>query len=587
MYKTMLDRVDAGIILLNETMHIELWNGWLESYAGMTAESVLGKPVSEVIPVLQQPYYRQILENALKAGQPMFCSGAFHPVFVMPRETHRRELVKQNLQIEPFIQNGQPYLMLQILDITNQYRRVQLLNEKVVSERAAVKALQASEERSMQLAREASEANEAKSRFLAHMSHELRTPLNGVIGYSQLLANSQLNHQQRQYVTHVKQSAEILLEMVNDVLDISKIEAGKMELHPVATDLEELCQQAVGMLTYQAQEKKLSLKLSMPGDFPRHVLVDPLRLKQILVNLLSNAVKFTPAGEVELKVFYDFQVRGKCRFTFLVRDTGIGIDLKQQHRIFEAFSQADGSITRQYGGTGLGLSISSHLAELMGSRLDFTSDPRRGSTFFFVLELPRSEALGNPQKGELKEDTPVADEIKAGNEHDTSETTVIFSDAKEPAAEEYRDGATERQWTGDGQRPVVLVVDDMSLNRELLVALVTQLLPQASLMEAANGKEALEAMKTHTVDIVFMDIQMPVMDGLTATREYRQYEQRSGATSRLPVIGLSAGAMPEEIAAAHEAGMDDYLMKPVFQEALRQVLEKSPAIETKTAPVDG
>jgi len=242
------------------------------------------------------------------------------------------------------------------------------------------------EEALLQAKEEADSANKAKSEFLANMSHEIRTPLNGIIGFTDLLLKTPLSEIQQQYAENVNTSGFSLLGIINDILDFSKIEAGKMELDFIKTDIIELVEMASDIIKYHVANKGLELLLNIPQNVPRFAVVDPMRLRQILVNLLSNAVKFTQSGEVELTITFTKEDEFRGKFHFSVRDTGIGISVEQQKKLFKAFTQADSTTTRKFGGTGLGLAISNMLAEKMGSKIEIYSEPDHGSTFFFTIE---------------------------------------------------------------------------------------------------------------------------------------------------------------------------------------------------------
>ena len=320
---------------------------------------------------------------------------------------------------------------------------------------------------------EATAASKAKSEFLANMSHEMRTPLNGIIGFTDLLMQTDLKEPQMQYMQAVYTSATSLLDLINDILDLSKIEAGKLELDPERTDLIELSEQIADIVKYKAHEKGLELLLNISPDLPRYIVADRLRLKQVLVNLLGNAVKFTETGEIELKVEASPVPGTKdTDFTFSVRDTGIGIAKETFPGIFSSFSQADCSITRKYGGSGLGLAISNKLLEKMGSRLEFVSEAGKGSTFHFTVSFPA-------EAGELKIKDSFADIHTA------------------------------------------LVVDDNSSNRSILQNMLQAAGIKAD--TASSGQEALGMISCqNSYDLIITDYRMPAMDGLELVRKMRE-----------------------------------------------------------------
>lgn len=373
-------------------------------------------------------------------------------------------------------------------------------------------------------AREAAEtANRAKSAFLAMMSHELRTPLNALLGSADLLARTPLDPRQSDYVRMFNEAGQLMLALLNDVLDYSKIEAGQLELEPAPFNPAAMLREVEGLWGPQAANRGLAFEVTVPAELPPMLLGDGMRLRQILFNLVSNAIKFTASGSVRVTT----QVQhhgGMARLAIAVADTGIGIPHDRLTGIFSPFVQADSSMTRRFGGTGLGLSIARSLARQMGGELSASSQTGSGSTFLLEVALPVSE--------------------RTIEEHHVSE---------EIDAPELR----------------VLAVDDNALNRQILAAMLD--LWPVSTMWATNGVEALDLLAQEHFDVVLMDVQMPVLDGLSATRQLRASE---GPNRHVPVIALTANAREEDRASCLAAGMTDFLTKPVRPQALLEALAR-------------
>jgi signal transduction histidine kinase/ActR/RegA family two-component response regulator len=363
-------------------------------------------------------------------------------------------------------------------------------------------------------------ANRAKSEFLATMSHEIRTPLNGVMGVASALGRTNLDVRQREMLGLIESSADQLQALLTDVLDLARVEAGRLDISPEPFDLHEAALAVASLFRAKAEEKGLDLLVRLAPTAPRRVIGDAVRLKQILGNLLSNAVKFTEKGQVRLCIDAVTAPNGALQVRFLVEDTGIGFDAQTKARLFSRFAQADGSITRRFGGSGLGLSISSALTELMGGTISADSVLGLGSVFALTLPFQlAAEALETPS-------------------------------AEEPSTSQGGDALPTR----------ILVAEDHAVNRRVVELIFEGL--GVELTMAEDGVEAVERFERQAFDLVLMDMQMPRLDGLEAIAAIRALERRAGAP-RTPVIMLTANALPEHQAAGKAAGADAFLAKPI------------------------
>ena len=372
----------------------------------------------------------------------------------------------------------------------------------------------------------AEEMSQAKGEFLANMSHEIRTPMNGVIGTLQLLSDTDLGSAQQEYVDTAHKSAQSLLTILNDILDLSKIEAGKLNIELIPLELREIVTELITLHTMTADEKAIQLYAEIDEKIPNILVGDPTRIRQILANLISNALKFTEKGHVLVRIRLVSSDDNNAMVSFEVEDTGVGIEDHVKDKLFNEFTQADGSTTRKYGGTGLGLAIVRQLVEMMHGEFGVESKPGEGSTFWFRIPLEISSEQTLKQPGEFEQ---------------------------------------EFKGTLSGH---ILLVEDNPINQMIAQKMLEKIGLESSL--AHDGQQALNMLEQNTYDAVLMDCQMPVLDGFEATRRIRQQE----ALKALPVIAMTANVMEGDREKCIAAGMNDYIGKPVIEAALKKTLAR-------------
>jgi PAS domain S-box-containing protein len=528
--KTVIRAAQDAIIMLNPDGKISMWNDSAERIFGYTIDQALNQNLHKLLAPAR------FHEDHLRA-------------FTEFRHSGQGKVVGHVIELTAMRKNGEEFpieLSLSAVHLQDGWRSIGVVRDiterkhveerlqKALAESAKLnKNLEESMAKETELAFRAETANAAKSRFLANMSHEIRTPMNAIIGFSDLLAEDDLTDEQIKNINIIREAGHNLLELINDILDLSKIEAGKINVEIMDWSLDKLLVSVESLMGLKAKEKGLEFRVIYGGNLPAQIRTDPARLHQCLVNLIGNAVKFTNKGHIYLTVSLE-DGDGKQQIRFDVEDTGIGIPPDKLEVIFEAFEQADGSHTRKYGGTGLGLSITKQLAELLGGKVTVSSEVGRGSVFSLMIpagvNVTRQPVLSH---------------------HNISCVTHLHDNKNEQAV------------VCSGR---VLVAEDAPTNQALIKALLGRL--GLSVTIANDGQEVVEKAKTGHFDLIFMDMQMPNMNGCDATRVLRQ------GGLKAPIVALTANVIKGDDQRCFEAGCDDYLPKPIDRLELKRVITK-------------
>ncbi|RDH86691.1 MAG: hypothetical protein DIZ78_07240 [endosymbiont of Escarpia spicata] len=501
--RAIIDSAADGIIVIDSKGIVETFSPSAEILFGYDASEIIGNNINMLMPEPTRSKHDSYLAKYLPGRQ----SG----------------VISSRVEVKGLRQDGDAFpmeLSVSELMVGNKQMFVGIMRDTTERKQA---------EQAMAEAKEAAEASsQAKSDFLANMSHEIRTPMNAIIGMSKLALGTDLNPKQHNFIRKVHYSAELLLGIINDVLNISKVEAGKLEIEKVNFQLQSVLDNVSNLIGIDEAEQHLELIIEVADDIPDELTGDPLRLGQILINLGNNAVKFTQQGRISISVKLESQKDKQLTLHFCVSDTGIGITPEHQQKLFQSFNQADSSTSRRYGGTGLGLTISKRLTELMGGKIWVVSQPDKGSDFHFTVQLE----AGDPEQHK----------------------------------EIYQD--TKNKQIGDFSGIRVLLVEDNEINQELAKELLSD--RGFIITSVWNGKEAVEILQKEHFDGILMDIQMPVMDGYTATRIIRNQVK----FKKLPIIAMTANIMESDRTKAKAAGMDDHIGKPLDVNELFTVLTK-------------
>ncbi|HED34689.1 MAG TPA: response regulator [Gammaproteobacteria bacterium] len=518
--RTLVSSLVDGLVIINDTGIIENINASGCNIFGYSKLELLGKNIQIIMPDYCNENNTKKNETHVKTAYVNITEGSQKTTGT--KKTGEKFPV--DLSISEMIIGGNKKYSGIIRDDTEQHR---IKNEIISSKNEAILA------------------NRAKSEFLATMSHEIRTPMNGVIGMSELLQDTELNPKQQDYVDIIISSGNSLVELINDILEFSKIEAGKIELEHAPFDLKATIHEIIQLLSTKAHEKNIELMFYYHKSCPQNTVGDKGRIRQILLNLIGNAIKFTEKGYIKIKVDYILN-NGDKTFHFEVEDTGIGIEKTKVDTLFESFTQADGSTSRKYGGTGLGLSISKKLVQLMKGEIGIDSTPGKGSKFWFNVNL---------EKEKYEDDKNINYDLYAPV--NTNNQNINKAD---------NDKLNHHEINIENITGNILLVEDIVINQKVATGLLSNF--NLNIDIANNGLEAIQMIAEKKYDLVLMDCQMPVMDGFEATRIIRETD------TGIKIIAVTANALSKDQKKCFDAGMNDHLGKPFNRDQLTKMLAK-------------
>ena len=517
LFKTVFNHSAVSIIVADEKERIIAWNPFTEKILDMKREDLFNRPVYDLYPE----------EEKKRLGELSI----------------RKKGVVSDIETRMIKKDGS------VLDVNLSLSVIKNREGKAIGSIGIMHdmSIQKNTQKMLIQAKKVAEsASEAKTMFLANMSHEVRTPMNTILGMVDLTLDTELTSEQRDNLLTVKNAADILLSLLNDILDLSRVEAGKIQLEHIEINIERIVSSVCKTMDILARNKGLTLQWIIDEDVPDMVKGDPVRIRQVLVNLINNAIKFTQKGKIQVEVKVKSRAKEKCELLFCVSDQGIGIDKDKLERIFDVFTQEDVSTTRQFGGTGLGLAICRKLLELMGGRIWVESKKGKGSKFYFMIPCPivKKEEVPEALQGESIE----------------SQLMAQITRQKEEKGQKVK----------QKEDLYILLAEDNLVNQKMTQRIIEKKGWKVAVVE--NGQEVLDILEKEKFDLILMDAQMPVMDGLEATRRIRQNEEKT-ERGHIPIIALTARAMSGDRKKCLDCGMDGYVSKPIDRTQLYETIE--------------